>query len=82
MLFAACDLGVFDAAATGPVCADVVARAAGADPRATRLLMDACAGLGLLRRVGLDGEGRDHSLWIGAGLLGKVDPQGGVSCLV
>lgn len=50
MLFAACELGVFDVlAARGGAGAEAVAGAANSDPRATRLLMDACAGLGLLR---------------------------------
>ncbi|XP_031212814.1 acetylserotonin O-methyltransferase-like isoform X6 [Mastomys coucha] len=56
VLFAACELGVFDVlAARGGAGAEAVAGAANSDPRATRLLMDACAGLGLLR-AGPDGS--------------------------
>ncbi|XP_021010680.1 acetylserotonin O-methyltransferase [Mus caroli] len=50
VLFAACALRVFDAAALGPVDAAALARSSGLSPRGTRLLLDACAGLGLLRR--------------------------------
>ncbi|XP_076778267.1 acetylserotonin O-methyltransferase [Arvicanthis niloticus] len=55
VLFAALELGVFDAAARGPTDADAVARESGLSPRGTRLLMDACARLGLLR-AGPDGS--------------------------
>nr|D3KU67.1 RecName: Full=Acetylserotonin O-methyltransferase; AltName: Full=Hydroxyindole O-methyltransferase [Mus musculus molossinus]BAI82193.1 hydroxyindole O-methyltransfease [Mus musculus molossinus]BDB45827.1 acetylserotonin O-methyltransferase [Mus musculus molossinus]BDB45836.1 acetylserotonin O-methyltransferase [Mus musculus molossinus] len=50
VLFAGCALRVFDAAALGPVDAAALARSSGLSPRGTRLLLDACAGLGLLRR--------------------------------
>ncbi|XP_021045383.1 acetylserotonin O-methyltransferase [Mus pahari] len=57
VLFAGCALGVFDAAALGPVDAAALARSSGLSPRGTRLLLDACAGLGLLRRRRRRGAG-------------------------
>ncbi|XP_052587732.1 LOW QUALITY PROTEIN: acetylserotonin O-methyltransferase [Peromyscus californicus insignis] len=50
VLFTACDLGVFEALAAGPLDAASVARVLGLSPRGARLLLDACAGLRLLQR--------------------------------
>lgn len=56
-------LGVFDALAAGPLDADGVAAAVGADPRGTRLLLNALAALRLVRssagRYELDAGARD-----------------------
>uniref|UniRef100_A0A8C6GNJ7 Acetylserotonin O-methyltransferase n=1 Tax=Mus spicilegus TaxID=10103 RepID=A0A8C6GNJ7_MUSSI len=57
VLFAGCALRVFDAAALGPVDAAALARSSGLSPRGTRLLLDACAGLGLLQRCRGAGPG-------------------------
>ncbi|XP_049989069.1 acetylserotonin O-methyltransferase [Alexandromys fortis] len=48
VLFTASDLGLFEALAPGPLDAAAVARALGSSPRGTRLLLDTCAGLGLV----------------------------------
>jgi predicted O-methyltransferase YrrM len=47
-LLTANDLGIFEALAAGPRTADAVASAQGLDPRAARLLLKACVGLGLI----------------------------------
>lgn len=49
VLFTACELGVFDALDPAPRGAAWVWRALRLSPRGTRLLLDACAALGLLR---------------------------------
>jgi SAM-dependent methyltransferase len=51
VLFAASDLGVFEALARTPdQTADSVAQARGLDPRGVRLLLDACVAVGLLTK--------------------------------
>ncbi|KAL6041446.1 hypothetical protein STEG23_023561 [Scotinomys teguina] len=52
VLFAACDLGVFEALSAGPLDTASVAQVLGLSPHGTQLLLDACAGLGLLRVEG------------------------------
>ncbi len=49
-MFAAVSLGVFDALAAGPKAAPALAAELGAHPDALPRLLDACVGLGLLRR--------------------------------
>lgn len=50
VLFAACDLGVFDViAASGEADLGAIAGAAGSSPHHTLLLLEACVELGLLR---------------------------------
>jgi acetylserotonin N-methyltransferase len=51
-MFAAAGLGVFDALAAGPRSASALAQELGTHPEALGRLLDACAGLQLLRRVG------------------------------
>lgn len=59
VLFAACELGVFDllAEAPGPLSAAAVAAGLGTSPRGTERLLDACVSLKLLR-VDTTGGGR------------------------
>ena len=58
VLFAASDLGIFaKLAELGEADADAVAAVCGLDERGTRLLLDACAALGLLHKTG----GRYHN---------------------
>ena len=53
VLFAACDLGVFErVAAEGEADAERLAEVLGADRRGARLLLDACVALGLLEKHG------------------------------
>jgi cyclopropane fatty-acyl-phospholipid synthase-like methyltransferase len=52
ILFAATDLGLFDALAAGPLDAAAVARACGARPRGTEALLNACVAERLLERDG------------------------------
>lgn len=53
VLFSASDLGIFDCVAENePVAVERVAVLCGLDLRATRLLLDACAAVGLLRKDG------------------------------
>ncbi|MDB5309036.1 MAG: hioM [Gemmataceae bacterium] len=54
-MFAAAALGVFDALEAGPKTAPALAADLKADPGALARLLDACVGLGLLRRAGPDG---------------------------
>ncbi|XP_021484674.1 acetylserotonin O-methyltransferase [Meriones unguiculatus] len=55
VVFSACDLGVFDViAASGTADVGAIARATGSSPCHTRLLLEACVELGMLR-VGPDG---------------------------
>ncbi|CAO2624083.1 Acetylserotonin O-methyltransferase [Lemmus lemmus] len=49
VLFTASDLGLFDTLAPGPLDATTVAHALGSSPHGTRLLLDACTALGLVR---------------------------------
>jgi len=51
-MFAACDLGVFDKLADGPQTAESLGEGCNVD--AMSRLLDACVGLGLLTRVGLE----------------------------
>ena len=53
-LFAAVELGVFDALAGGGQQANALADAIGADRRAVRILLEALAALGFLERVGCE----------------------------
>lgn len=64
MLFTACELGVFDALDPAPRGAAWVWRALRLSPRGTRLLLDACAALGLLR---VEDDGADGDVRGGAG---------------
>ncbi|HKT03942.1 MAG TPA: methyltransferase [Rugosimonospora sp.] len=52
LLRAAIDLGLFGALAAGPVEAPAVAQRIGADPRGTRILLDALSAIGLVQRIG------------------------------
>lgn len=52
VLFAALELGVFDVLIDGPLDADTIAARCGTAPRHTRLLLDACGAIGLLRKNG------------------------------
>nr|XP_044997379.1 acetylserotonin O-methyltransferase [Jaculus jaculus] len=82
VLFSACELGVFDAlrSAGEPLPAGAVSSLLGTCPRATALLLDACAALGLLlrqrrprrrrRRRGPAGNGSGH------GSAGREDAGG------
>ncbi len=52
VLFAASELDVFTPLANGGMSAEDIARACGAQPEPTRMLLDACAAEGLLTRTG------------------------------
>lgn len=67
---AALDLGVFDALADGPHRADEVARRVGADPEATRILLDAVGSFGLL----VSGQQGYAMAPAAAGVLGQNGP--------
>jgi acetylserotonin N-methyltransferase len=51
-MFAAVSLGIFEMLAAGPATAMEIAARLASDPEATERLLEACAGLGLLRREG------------------------------
>ncbi|XP_050996999.1 acetylserotonin O-methyltransferase-like [Acomys russatus] len=73
VVFAACELGVFDAVA-GPCGADAgtVARVVGSSPEATRLLLDTCTALGLLQA---DAAGAYSNTRIASSLLVTGSPR-------
>ncbi|KAH0519278.1 Acetylserotonin O-methyltransferase [Microtus ochrogaster] len=77
VLFTASDLGLFEALAPGPLETAAVARALGSSPRGTRLLLDACAGLGLVRaEPGRGGGGGSGAL---AAACARLHPTSSVS---
>ncbi|KAL1763582.1 acetylserotonin O-methyltransferase [Sigmodon hispidus] len=76
VLFAACDLGVFDVLAEGPRDAESVARVLGSSLHGTRLLLDACVSLGLLLRVeGGGGSGSYANTELSRSLLVSSSPR-------
>lgn len=75
VLFAACELGVFDllAEAPGPLSSAAVAAGLGTSPEGTELLLDTCVSLKLLRVDTGGGRGE----W--PGVAEGADPPGTVS---
>lgn len=71
----ASDLGLFDALAPAPLDVTAVAHALGSSPHGTRLLLDACAALGLVRAE--DGGGGD--VLRGRGIMTSWVRGGGTS---
>lgn len=71
VLFAAMELGVFDALQDGPLDAAALAARCGSAPRHTRLLLDACGAIGLLRKAG----GRYENSELARGFLATGAPH-------